>query len=329
MIKKTSALMLLLLVSVVMTGCSLSPQSIEQKEMDTIWIDENVIQVDEDSVVESGDDDFFDSYSIDDQEHGTKTTVTVSDSTRSIKTNALPNHETWVFPNEENPNTISAQDNSYELPTEWEFKDTQGRSREPWIAVNGIKFEPETNERVECESWETYRIEAKQETFKVIGLDEQHAHVQPTGTYHYHGVSQELVDFADTAWNDLVHVGFAKDWFHMYYSKSGVYAPSYKLSNETREWTSCAYRWTDIDIAWTTPDGTYVSDWVFDEEMWDLDECNWIEVDGEYAYIVTDDYPYIGRCLNGDADEQRWPGWWAWWPPPGQNGERGGPPPRN
>jgi len=306
MIKKIIQCMVLLLISVVLTWCSVNSDSNKNGN-------------------ELSESNFLRSYSINDSDYKTETTVTVSDSTRSIKTNALPNHETWVFPNDENPNTISAQDNSYELPTEWEFKNTQGWAREPWIAVNGIKFEPETNERVECESWETYRIEAKQETFKVIGLDDQHAHVQPTGTYHYHGVSQWLVDFADR-WDDLVHVWFAKDWFHMYYSKSWVYAPSYKLREEAREWTSCAYRWTDVDIQWTTPDGTYVSDWVFDETLWDLDACNWIEVEGEYAYILTDEYPYIWRCLNGESNE-RWPWWggqwwprgqwwWAWWPPP-------------
>jgi hypothetical protein len=40
----------------------------------------------------------------------------VDGDTRTIETNALPNHATGEFPNEENPNTMSAQENSYELP---------------------------------------------------------------------------------------------------------------------------------------------------------------------------------------------------------------------
>jgi len=318
MYKKASVMMSLLLLSIIFTGCDFGTHSVD-------WINTPETGVNSEIDVSAwGSIDFFSDYSIEANEYGTETTVVVANNIRSITTNALPNHETWVFPNDENPNTISAQENSYELPLAGEFKDSQIWAREPWIAVNGIKFEPETNERVECESWETYRIEAKQEEFKVIWLDDQHAHVQPTGTYHYHWVSQLLIDFADT-WDDLVHVWFAKDGFNIYYSRSWLYTPSYVLIDDERVGTSCAYRWTDVAIEWTKPDGTYVSDWIFDESVWDLDECNWIMVDGEYIYLMTDEYPYIGRCLNGESNEKRWPGWqwgpwwtkwWAWWPPP-------------
>ena len=33
----------------------------------------------------------------------------------------------------------------------------------------------------------------------------------------------------------------------------------------------------------------------------DLDECNGIEIDGEYAYFLTDTFPYVPRCLMGEA----------------------------
>ncbi len=269
-----------------------------------------------------------DSYEIDDEVYGTKTVVTVDGETRYITTNALPNHDTGQFPSNANPNTISAQDNSYELPIEWVYTDWQWWAREPWVAINWIKFEPETAERVECDTWETYRIEAKQNTFDVIGLDDQNAHVQPTGTYHYHGISEDLVEYADHGHGeDLVHVWFAKDGFSMYYSKSWAYEPSYTLSSELRSWTSCEYRGLDVEIDWSVPDGTYVSDWIFDESLWDLDECNGVIIDGEYSYLLTDDFPYIPRCLQGEVASQWWPWWgqwgpwggwprWAGWPPP-------------
>ena len=54
---------------------------------------------------------YLGNYSISEARFGTQTTVTVSDNTRTIFTNALPNHETGLFPNSGNPNTISAQSN--------------------------------------------------------------------------------------------------------------------------------------------------------------------------------------------------------------------------
>jgi hypothetical protein len=56
-----------------------------------------------------------------------------------------------------------------------------------------------------------------------------------------------------------------------------------------------------VDIDNTTPDGTYSSDWVFNAHAGDLDSCNGIEINGEYAYLITDTYPYVSRCLNGEA----------------------------
>lgn len=255
---------------------------------------------------------YFWSYSIDDAVYWSKVDVTVDSSSRSIESNALPNHETGTFPNSWNPNAISAQNKSREFPIDWDYVWGEERAREPWVAINGIKFEPETAERVECDSWEMYKIEAIQEEVN-LWIDHQHAHVQPTGEYHYHWVSEDLVAFwAQVASNqDLVHVWFAADGFNMYYSKSWAYTPSFKIISEPRVWTSCEYRWKSVTIEWTTPDGTYDSDRTFDAWLWDLDACNWITLDGEYVYILTDEYPFISRCLNG-AYEQQWP--WGQWP---------------
>jgi hypothetical protein len=68
---------------------------------------------DEDAAATS---DYLGSYSLMDEEFGTMTKVTVDGSTRTIETNTLPDHETGEFPNEGNPNTISAQDASYQFP---------------------------------------------------------------------------------------------------------------------------------------------------------------------------------------------------------------------
>ena len=79
----------------------------------------------------------------------------------------------------------------------------------------------------------------------------------------------------------------------------------------------------DVELDGDEFDGTFVSDWEFVKGKGDLDECNGIYLNGTYMYIITDTYPYVGRCLMGEFEEERHPG-----PPPGREG-RGQRPPRN
>ncbi|MEM1001511.1 MAG: YHYH protein, partial [Bacteroidota bacterium] len=178
--------------------------------------------------------------------------------------------------------------------------------REPGVALNGVKFEPQTAEVVECESGENYKVEAIQDLID-LGLDFNHAHVQPTGAYHYHGSPEGVIQGFDNG-QDLVHIGFAHDGFPMYYSKSGRYKPSFKLLDGTREGESCSYSNPKQTITLNVMahhDGTYGSDFEFIEDYGDLDECNGINLDGNYIYLVTDEFPYIGRCLMGEFEAQR------------------------
>ena len=180
---------------------------------------------------------YLGSYVLDNEKFGTQVTTTVEGSTRTISTNALPNTRTGSFPNAGNPNAISEQDNTYTFTTEPTFVGDATPVRTTGVAINGVKFEPGTAETVTCDSGEVYRVEAVQDVFD-LGLDFNNAHVQPDGEYHYHGVSELMVDVVDTG-EDLVHVGFAADGFLMYYSRSGAYAPGYVLSTEPRTGTGC------------------------------------------------------------------------------------------
>lgn len=270
--------------------------------------------------------DYMSAYSIVDLDHGTKTTMTIKGDMRIMTTNALPNHATGNFPNEHNPNTIKAQNVTYKFPLKPINSGKATWAREPGIALNGIKFEPETAEQVVCESGEHFRIEAKQGLLN-FGLDENNAHVQPTGAYHYHGVPKTLVEQFDNG-SDLVHMGFAKDGFPIYYSKSGAYKPSYVLKTETRAGVDCNYNNPHdafhYEMDGTSPDGVFVSDWEYQKGLGDLDQCNGIIVEGKYIYLLTDTYPYVGRCLMGEFKESHPQG-----PPPGgnQKGKPSGPPP--
>ncbi len=267
--------------------------------------------------------DYLGTYTLSDEEYGTEVTVTVEGETRTIETNSLPDHETGDFPNSGNPNTITAQDLTYEFTTEPVWSGTASYAQTPGVAVNGIAFEPGTAETLTCDSGETYRIEALQDVYN-LGLDFNNAHVQPEGQYHYHGVSQMLVEAYEDD-GDLVHVGFASDGYLIYYSKSGAYESSYELSTDARSGTDCVPSGPDpetVDVEGTTPDGTYTSDYVYVEGSGDLDECNGTTVNGDYVYIVTDEYPFIPRCLMGQFSAQG-PGGGG---PPGAAPGEGGPP---
>jgi hypothetical protein len=248
---------------------------------------------------------YLGSYTLDDEEFGTQVMVTVDGSIRTIDTNALPDHETGEFPNDGNPNTISAQDLTYEYTMDPVFVGDSTQVLTTGVAVNGVKFEPGTAESVSCESGETYRVEALQDIYN-LGLDFNNAHVQPDGEYHYHGVSELMTDAYATD-DDLVLVGFAADGFSMYYSNSGASESGYEQSTTTRTGIDCSGSGplgvASIQIDGTTPDGTYTSDWVWSNDVGDLDACNGVIIEGTYAYFITDEYPYVGRCLNGEVSE--------------------------
>ena len=256
---------------------------------------------------------YWESYSIEDKDFGTKTYVTLTKVYRKMTTNALPNHETGQFPNVGNPNKITAQNLTYEIPLNPKLSGKSNWVREPGVALNGVKFEPETAERFVCETGEVYRIEAFQELLD-LGLDQNNAHVQPTGAYHYHGIPTGLINSLNPK-DDIVHVGFAMDGFPIYYSQSGQYKPSFQLSEKLRTGDACSYKNPhqnlELDLNDSAPDGIFVSDWVFIEGLGDLDECNGTLLNGSYVYFVTDEYPYMSRCLKGIFKEESRPG-----PPP-------------
>ncbi|MEM9200563.1 MAG: YHYH protein [Actinomycetota bacterium] len=241
-------------------------------------------------------------YELADEDFGTMVTVSVDGETRTMMSNSLPNHETGTFPNAGNPNEISEQELVFEFPATGTNTGSASFAQTPGVALNGVTFEPGTAETATCSSGETYRIEALQDLYD-LGLDFNNAHVQPGGQYHYHGVSELLVDAFDSD-EDLALVGFAADGFLMVYSKSGSYESSYVLSTDDRAGTDCLISGPAgqvVDLEGTTPDGTYTSDFDYVEGAGDLDACNGAEIDGEYVYFLTDEYPYIPRCLMGEA----------------------------
>lgn len=226
---------------------------------------------------------------------------------RYIHSNGLPEHATGKFPNENNPNAISAQKYRFRMPVSPKRtgRTTQMRAQPFGVALNGVVFDPGTAEcygrprhgagdrrgfgaPADCE----WREEAIRNDEVLLGLDFNNAHVQPSGAYHYHGIPNGFVLSRMLEGQDLVHVGFAADGFRIYVSLSDAYRSSYRLRVDDRK---------------TAPggahDGTYTQDFVYDEGHGSLDECNGTEIQNDYAYVLTKGFPYIPRCWKGTPDE--------------------------
>jgi hypothetical protein len=197
-------------------------------------------------------------------------------------------------------------------------------------AINSVKFDPATagrcNDSGSCSlarGQGRWSIEALgHETFD-FGDDMNHAHVQPTGEYHYHGMPELLLDFLgqDTS---MTLVGWASDGFPVYarYAYSDlndakspmkVIQPSWKLKSAPDDGrpthvTQLTGGPGQGNSSQNTPIsmGAFTQDYEYVEGLGDLDQCNGrVGVtpefpDGIYYYMVTDAFPYFSRCLKGD-----------------------------
>lgn len=250
---------------------------------------------------------------------------------RYISSNAIPNHATGSFPNRKNPNSIKAQSIELRLPLNptrtGRFSSIDHMSF--GIAVNGVPFDPFTAEYWQRNRQSGWRYEAISPTVD-LGLDQNNAHVQPDGTYHYHGLPTGLIK----SWSPDQHsvrIGFAADGFPIY----AVYG--YENANDPSS------RVTALRSSWRVKsgsrpggpggsyDGTYGEDFEFVPGLGDLDEANGRETvtpeypQGTYAYFVTETFPFVPRMLAGIPDRSflKQPGGMQ---PGGQGGPGGGGP---
>ena len=150
-----------------------------------------------------------------------------------------------------------------------------------------------------------------------------HAHVQPNGAYHYHGIPELLMEFLGDN-QGMTIVGWASDGFPVYArygyfnaddSTSQVVAlqSSYRLkiqpdTNRPSILTALiggpGQGTTNPNIS--IPMGAFTQDYEYVEGLGDLDQCNGRFgvtpefPDGIYYYVVTDNFPFFTRCLKGD-----------------------------
>lgn len=223
---------------------------------------------------------------------------------RYIYANGIPDHTPGSFPNPGNPNSISAQNHIFRIPLNPQLSGTSTPVRLAFgIALNGVPFEPGTAEywnRDRNSGWNYDALSGKIN----LGLDQHNAHVQPTGSYHYHGLPTGLLQ--GTA---MTLVGYAADGFPVY-GQYG-YADVNSSTSELIELHS-SYRLKTGQRASGprgTYDGTFVQDFEYVAGLGDLDDCNGRfgvtpeYPEGIYHYYITDMFPFIPRCVKGTPDE--------------------------
>ena len=244
---------------------------------------------------------------------------------RYVRADGLPNHATGAFPNRSNPNRISAQHYYFRMPLRPAVsgRATYYRPNNLFgVAVNGVVFDPNTAEFWNDDRRSGWMIEALSGG-RPLGIDQNNAHVQPDGSYHYHGVPTGLIDRIGGKGKPVL-IGWAADGFAIYFDEAA--RSSWRLKAER-----------DPGGPGGRPDGTYSRDYEYVRGLGDLDECNGREgvtaefPQGTYYYLVTAKFPHVPRCFMGTADasfvKQGGP------PPPGgppggPGGRRPPPPPR-
>lgn len=226
------------------------------------------------------------------------------DGYRYIYSNGIPNHPTGTFPNAGNPNRISPQEHVYRVTLTPELSGDITQIRPAFgVALNGIPFEPGTGEFWNRDRQSQWKFEALT-GFINLGTDENNAHVQPTGSYHYHGIPTGLV--TERA---MTHIGYAADGFPMYGPYG--YADANDTGSELIDMRSSYQLKAGLrsDGPGGLHDGAFYNDFEYVAGLGELDECNGRfgvtpeYPDGIYHYYVTEMFPFVPRCVKGTPDE--------------------------
>lgn len=227
--------------------------------------------------------------------HENEVTTEIKSDMTCLTSNGAPNHDMGAFPNRANPNAFEEQDLTFCFPSEPRL--TQGVTGDLMtvgVSATGVPIRPYTAgyydpngrrgfSRDPSSGW---RQQAMHDP-RSLGMDDQNAHVDRSGLYHYHGVSSELL-----ASQDGSLIGYAPDGFEIRYSPSTA-TSSWQLKSGTRPTPPT-----------TAHDGTFEEDFEYIAESGTLDECNGGQVNGTYTYFATDSYPFFPRCFKGEVNPQ-------------------------
>ncbi len=253
-----------------------------------------------------------------------RVSITQADGYRYIAANGLPDHATGRFPNRHNPHRIAEQNYRFRVPLGPVANDepTSARGMPFGVALNGVVFDPGT-----AENWTAQGLRRggppTDWTYEALGgavhlgVDASHAHVQPTGAYHYHGIPTALLERQARLQRRRgpVLLGYAADGFPIYGphgyadpmdpdSELVLLQPSYTLRPGERPGPR-----DQPPGPGGKHDGAFVQDWQYTPGHGDLDRCNGRfgatpeYPEGTYHYVLTEAYPFIPRDFRGTPDD--------------------------
>ena len=244
--------------------------------------------------------------------------VEVHDGHRNVTANGIPDHKVGAFPNRSNPNAIRPQRYRIDLPatphpaekvTSIYFAGRRGPPNMPFgITVTGVLMDPGTAEFWNGDRQAGWNYEALGGAVP-LGIDENLAHVQPNGGYHYHGLPNPLLkNLGLKSGRHSPQVGWAADGFPVY-ALYGYEDPKEAKSGVVKLKSSFRLKAGDRPGSDAAPDGnydgTFVQDYEFVEGVGELDECNGrfcVTPEfpmGTYAYFLTNEWPVIPRAFRG------------------------------
>ncbi|WP_345734450.1 YHYH protein [Prosthecobacter algae] len=256
---------------------------------------------------------------------------------RMVSSNGIANHVMGAFPNAHNPNAIAPQKYEFRVTLKPQVAAQPTRAERAFfgVAVNGVPFEPGTAEFWQRDPRSGWVAEAKSGQVD-LGLDQNDAHVQPNGAYHYHGLPTGLIqNLGGDAADKMQLLGWAADGFPIYSSRAhqapkDATSPLVKMRSSYR--LKAGERPGGDDGPGGPYDGYYTQDYEYVAGLGDLDECHGrFGVTPEYPagiyhYCITDEFPYMGRQWKGSPDKsfQKQGGGPPGGGPP-RRGRRGGP----
>ena len=235
--------------------------------------------------------------------------ITASGDKCILQSNGVPNHD-FNDGNTGFPNNLSPQTQYYEINAEPVFAVSPTYMRigtDNGLMLNGVKIDLLAaacfgvgNERTGCMDMSNpWRFDPMHPA-NGFRVDSHNAHVQPNGSYHYHGSPNAMFETESPIISPII--GFAADGFPIYgswFDDNGTVRKaesSYRLKTGTR---------AAVDGYETPPgnyDGQFRQDYEYVIGFGDLDECNGMTVDGAYGYYITDRFPYVLACLKGSSD---------------------------